>query len=310
MSAVNRNDPKRAPSSDSAYTIMDFVRDYPDDATCLDSLWRRLYSEDGETATCPKCDKTRRFHRVKSRPSYSCDTCGHHIHPTAGTIFHKSSTSLHLWFHAVFLMAQTRCGISAKQLERELGVTYKTAWRMFKQIRSMLTQDDEPLSGTVEIDETFIGGKPRKGDIKSKQDIRRFTEEKAKVMGAVERGGKVSASIVADRKGSTLVPMVKTKVLPASVVYTDEFKSYRALGGEGYTHRRVNHSERIYVDGDVHTQTIEGFWALLKNGLIGVYHGVSTQHLQSYLDEYVYRYNHRDDPRGMFQAMLTQVSGR
>jgi len=317
MSAVNRNNPKRAKSSDSTYTIMDFMRDYPDDATCLDYLWRKLHSEDGETANCPKCGKARKFHRVKSRPSYSCDTCGHHIHPTAGTIFHKSSTSLHLWFHAVFLMAQTRCGISAKQLERELGVTYKTAWRMFNKIRSMLTQGDDPLSGEVEIDETFIGGKPRKGQIRTDagskarmQDVRAFTENKAKVMGAVERGGRLSATIVPDRKASTLVPATKARVLPASVVYTDEFKSYRTLEREGYIHRRVNHSERVYVDGDVHTQTIEGFWALLKNGLIGVYHGVSTQHLQSYLDEYVWRYNHRDDPRPMFLTILDQVVPR
>src|SRR6266516_4626771 len=159
MSSVNRNQPKRAKSSESTYTVMDFVRDYPDDATCLDYLWRRLYSVNGSTAECPKCGKVRRFHRVASRPSYSCDTCGHHLHPTGGTIFHKSSTSLHLWFHAIFLMAQTRCGISAKQMERELGVTYKTAWRMFNKIRSMLGQDgDGPFGGIVEADEAYIGG--------------------------------------------------------------------------------------------------------------------------------------------------------
>src|SRR5438874_7895563 len=111
MSAVNRNQPKRAKSSESTYTFLDFKRDYPDDATCLDYLWRRRLSPDGQTADCPKCERSRRFHRVKSRPSYSCDTCGWHLHPTAGTIFHKSSTSLELWFHGVFLMAQTRCGI-------------------------------------------------------------------------------------------------------------------------------------------------------------------------------------------------------
>jgi transposase-like protein len=290
---------------------MDFVRDYPDDATCLDYLWRRLYSPDGGTAECPKCEKTRRFHRVASRPSYSCDTCGHHIHPTAGTIFHKSSTSLHLWFHAIFLMAQTRCGISAKQLERELRVTYKTAWRMFHQIRSMLGEDGSAglLSGTVEVDETFIGGKPRAGQIKSKKDIREWTERKAKVVGAVQRGGRISATIAPDRTAETLGAFVQARVLPASTVYTDEFKSYRGLGKAGYQHSRINHSEKVYVHGDVHTQTIEGFWALLKNGLRGVYHGVGTQHLQSYLDEYTFRYNHRDDARGMFPTMLTRAIG-
>ncbi len=117
---------------------MDFMRDFPDDAACLDYLWRRHYSYDGEHAQCPKCEEVRKFHRVASRPSYSCDSCGHHIHPTANTIMHKSSTSLHLWFHAIFLMASARCGISAKQLARELGVTYKTAWSIFTKIRNQL----------------------------------------------------------------------------------------------------------------------------------------------------------------------------
>src|ERR1041385_2496127 len=188
MSAVKRNAPKRARSSDSTYTVMDFVRDYPDDATCLDYLWRRLYSPDGSTADCPKCGRTRRFHRVASRPSYSCDTCGHHLHPAAGTIFHKSSTSLHLWFHAIFLMAQTRCGISAKQLERELGVTYKTAWRMFKQIRSMLGDDGiGPLSGTVEMDETYVGGKDYWKHESKKPRVGRGGISKTAVFGMVQR---------------------------------------------------------------------------------------------------------------------------
>lgn len=150
--------PKK-PKADS-YTVADFLRELPDDDACLDWLWRHLHSPDGQTADCPKCGKPRRFHRVKSRPSYSCDTCGHHLHPTAATIFEKSTTPLRLWFHAIFLLSQTRCGISAKQLQRELGVTYKTAWRMFNRIRWLLHEDDNtPLSGDVEIDETAWGGK-------------------------------------------------------------------------------------------------------------------------------------------------------
>ena len=134
MAPGNRNNSKRAGGSTSTYTIMDFMRDFPDDAACLEYLWRRHYALDTpERAHCPKCGEIRKFHRVASRPSYSCDSCGHHIHPTAGTIMHKSSTSLRLWFYAMYIMASTRCGISAKQLERELGVTYKTAWRMMTQ---------------------------------------------------------------------------------------------------------------------------------------------------------------------------------
>jgi transposase-like protein len=142
---------------------MDFMAEFPDDATCLEWLWRNRYSDDGSHADCPKCGGRRKFHRVKSRPSYSCDTCGKHIHPTAGTIMHRSATSLHLWFYAMYLMTSTRCAVSAKQIERELGVTYKTAWRMANLIRNVLMDqdDDELLSGDVEADETFFGGKPK-----------------------------------------------------------------------------------------------------------------------------------------------------
>jgi len=142
---------------------MEFIREFPDDAACLERLWLNRFSDDGEHAECPKCDRTRKFHKVASRPAWDCDTCGYHLHPTAGTIFHKSSTSLHLWFYAMHLMTSTRCGISAKQLERELGVTYKTAWRMANLIRNelMVQDDDATFTGEVELDETYVGGKPR-----------------------------------------------------------------------------------------------------------------------------------------------------
>lgn len=150
MASADRHSPKRVETSESCYTLTEFVRDFPDDATCLEYLWRQDISLDGSHADCVKCKTERRFHRLTSTPAYSCQICGHHIHPLTGTIFEKSSTSLVLWFHAIFLMSQTRCGISAKQLERDLGVTYKTAWRMFHKIRTMLADgDDSPaLHGT------------------------------------------------------------------------------------------------------------------------------------------------------------------
>src|SRR5215211_5924157 len=166
MPSVDRNNPKRSTASESSYSLMEFMREYPDDATCLEWLWRQRCSDDGSHALCPKCKQTRRFHKVKSRPSWSCDSCGHHMHPTAGTIFHGSATSLQLWFYAMYLMTSTRCAVSAKHLERELGVTYKVAWRMANKIRNeLMHQDDEPpLSGDVEADETWMGGKPRLAD--------------------------------------------------------------------------------------------------------------------------------------------------
>jgi transposase-like protein len=163
MPPVDRDNPVRAASSESEYSVMEFFKDFPDDAACLEWLWRERHAVDdaGKRAFCPKCELDRPFHKVKDRPAWDCDYCGYHLHPTAGTIFHKSSTSLQLWFYAMFLMSQTRCGISAKQLERELGVTYKTAWRMLNKIRNQLMDQgqDEPLSGDVEVDETAGGEK-------------------------------------------------------------------------------------------------------------------------------------------------------
>src|SRR4051794_39929366 len=198
MAPRNRNDKRPSASSDGTYCLDDMEREFPDDATCLDHLWRQNFSEDGEHAECPKCGRERRFHRVASRPSYSCDTCGYHLHPTAGTIFHKSSTGLDLWFKAIFLMSSTRCGISGKQLERDLGVTYKTAWRMFHLIRNeLMAQDDDMLSGDVEMDETYVGGKPRLSERARNADgsIKKGPSNKPKVtvFGAVERGGRVRA---------------------------------------------------------------------------------------------------------------------
>jgi transposase len=252
---------------------------------------------------------------VASRPSYSCDTCGHHLHPTAGTIFHKSSTGLDLWFRAVFLMSSTRCGVSAKQIEREIGVTYKTAWRMANKIRTMLMDQDgdpEPLEGEVEMDETLIGGKARRA-VRAAQRAsggknRGPLVDRAQVFGAVERGGRVRANVVQDRGYYTLAAQAKAYVLPSSTVFTDDYGAYKTIGKGYNAHHRINHSERVYVDGNVHTQTIEGFWALLKGGLGGTYHSVSRKYLQTYLNEFAWRYNHREDRQPMFLSLLAQAT--
>ena len=194
MSKVDRNNPKRSTASESRYSLMEFEREFPDDAACLEWLIKYRWP-DG--IFCPKCDRITKHHREKARPSYSCQFCGHRVHPMVGTIFEDSATSLKLWFYAFYLMSSTRCGISAKQSERELGVTYKTAWRMANRIRSMLDQiEDAPLSRTVEVDETFIGGKPRLGDVRTKYEEQMWAEQKSKVLGAVERGGRVHATVI------------------------------------------------------------------------------------------------------------------
>ena len=310
MPKIDRNAPTRAASSESRYSLIEFMREYPDDATCLEWLWRNRYSEDGEHAECPKCEQVRCFKRYQTaqrRQSWTCSACGHHIHPTAGTIFHKSATSLHLWFYAIYLMASTRCGISAKQLERELGVTYKTAWRMAHLIRNELMEQGADLfSGEIEADETYVGGR-RKGQTGRPGPT---DKNKTAVLGMVERHGRVAAYTVPNVRKATLLPHLTRRVLPASTIYTDELKSYTGLAQQGYQHERIAHSAGVYVSGTVHTNTIEGFWSLVKNGLRGVHHSVSAKHLQGYLNEYVYRYNHRKQAEcSMFEALLLRAAG-
>ena len=279
------------------FTVRDFNEKFPDDDACLEWLKMNRWP-DG--ITCPSCQTVRKHHKVTGRQVYACDYCGHHVSPMAGTIMEKSPTPLRLWFYAMYLMASTRCGISAKQIQRETGVTYKTAWRMFKQIRSMLGEDSVLEGSSVEVDETYIGG--------ARHGTRgRGAQGKTVAMGLVQREGNVIVQVVPDVKASTLLPVVKEKVLQSSMIYTDELASYDKLSAMGYQHKRVHHAAKVYVMGDAHTNTIEGFWSLVKRGIGGVNHAVSAKYLQDYLNEYSFRYNRRDSEQPMFESFLAQV---
>jgi transposase len=315
MAARQRNSLAKSPSSESQMTYTRFMELFPSHDACLDYLKDRFHPDGSE---CPKCGKTTKFHRIKSRAAYGCQWCGHQVYPTAGTIFHKSTTNLQMWFWAIFLLSSTRCGISAKQLEREIGVSYPTAHRMFKQIRTLLSQDgDSPLTGKVEADETAMGGKPRRGEVlkmqrEGEKDLsaaggRWRQQKKTTVFAMVERQGRVRATVVPNRTRKSLMGEITKHVLPASTIFTDEWPAYHGLDRTYKAHHRIRHSLEIYVEGDVHTQTIEGFFGLVKNGIRGVYHAVSTTYLQNYLDEYAFRYNARDVKRPMFWLILDRV---
>jgi len=308
MAANDRNNPTNRPSSEADFSLIEFMQTYPDDAACLDRLWRERFAPDGHHAHCPKCDRERKFHRTKTRASYTCDTCGLHIHPMKGTIFEKSTTSLQLWFYALYLIASTRCGISARQLGRELGVTYKTAHRMFKKIRTELMNDsdEEPLSGDVEIDETSVRGRPR-GRKMTPSEAAQWREAQPKVLGMVERGGRVRARVIPSRKGPALSREVRANVNPMSIIITDDWRAYR-LRRLYLDHKIINHSAGLYVDGDVFTNTIEGFFGNLKTGMRGAYKHVSPRYLQSYLDEFSWRYNRRKRDKPMFDLLLARAA--
>ncbi|HVB87216.1 MAG TPA: IS1595 family transposase [Candidatus Dormibacteraeota bacterium] len=295
------------------YSMRDFNNEFPSDAACLEYIKEQRWP-DG-IAHCRKCDAQRKHHRVGNRTAFACDHCGNHIYPLKGTIFEKSSTSLRTWFYAMYLMGSTRCGISAKQIQRETGVTYKTAWRIFKQVRSLLSDGDLQLEGpTVEVDETYIGGR-RKG---FRGRPAGTDEQKTPVVAIVQRGGKVIAKTMPNVAGATVLPMIRDHVVPGSVIYTDEYAIYggiqtmRQADGSpmGFRHGTVNHGSGEYVRGKAHTNSVEGFWMLIKTGIRGVYHSVSTKYLQSYLDEYSFRYNRRHDGNQQFRSILERASRR
>lgn len=292
------------------YTFKDFERDFPTDDACLEQIKEQRFP--GGITACLKCEKPRKHYRVKGRTAYACESCGNHVYPLAGTIFEKSSTSLRTWFHAMYLMGSTRCGISAKQIQRETGVTYKCAWRMFHQIRKLMQENEIRLggegSGGVEVDEMYHGGR-RKNDAGRKLagNFGKLTT----VMGVVERQGRIVARVTETVTQEAATALVKEFVMPKSMIFTDEAGVYSQLEYvemAGYLHRRINHSQKIYVAGDVHTNTIEGFWSLVKRGIGGVYHSVSAKYLQSYLDEYSFRYNRRRSGNLIFPALLERVS--
>jgi len=197
-------------------------------------------------------------------------------------------------------MASTKTGISAKQLERELGVTYKTAWRMFKQIRKLMAEDVNPLYGRVEVDETYIGGKHQ-----GKRG--RGASGKSVVMGLVERNGNAITKVVPDVKSKTLLPMIERHIANGTTVFTDELPSYNHVANLGYAHEIVQHCAKQYVSGVAHVNTIESLWSTIKRGIDGVNHSVSPLYLQGYLDTYIYRYNHRKDEQPLFLSLLERV---
>ncbi len=280
------------------FTAADFNAKFPSDDACLDWILANRWPEG---VVCEKCQRVTLHYRVAGRPAYACGVCGEFINPMVGTIFQDTHLPLRQWFYAFAQMSVTRCGVSARQLGRDLGLRPNTALRIWKQIRSILTDDGSILTGKVEVDETYVGGK-REGK------RGRGAAGKTIVMGMVQRGGNVVANVVPDVKAKTLLPEIQATVSKEATVYTDDLMSYNGVARMGYVHKTVAHSQGQYVVAkDIHTNSVEGFWSQLKRSIDGTYHHVSPEHLQGYVNEYAFRYSHRNDEEPMFWTMLEQV---
>jgi transposase-like protein len=279
-------------------TIQQFMAQFPDDDACLAHLFKLRYGADYE---CTRCGEVGKYKKLSKMPAYTCQ-CGEHVHPMSGTFFHRSHTPLQKWFYAMYLFTTTRHGVPAKELQRQLGVSYETAWRMGHEIRKYIgtVDGDPPLGGHgrhVEIDETMVGGKrPGKRG--------RGAAGKTTVMGMLERGGNVMTRIVENVRRATLEPHIIANVKKGSTVSTDELKSYAKLSRRGYKHGAVNHSTEEWVRDEHHVQGIEGFWSLLKRSIKGTHVHVSRKYLANYLVEFEYRWNERASPERMLPKLL------
>lgn len=283
-------------------TLRGFFQHFPNDDACLEHVMKLRYVLRHQ---CEHCGKEATFHRLRQRPAYSCSNCGHHIYPCAGTIFQDTRTPLQLWFYAIFLFVTTRHGVSGMELKRQLGVTYKTAWRMGHQIRQLAEKADVKavLGGHVEADEAYIGGRrPGKRG--------RGAADKTIVMGLKERGGDLRAYIVPDIRKATLRQIVVGNVARGSTVSTDELASYGLLAGDGYQHGVVKHGAKEYGyydyrhDAVHHTNHVEAFWRVFKYSVRSTHIHVSQKHLGKYLNEFTFRMNHRSAENRMFDLLI------
>lgn len=287
--------------SNKPQTIAQFFKRFPTEEACLNHLFDVRF---GQGFECPRCERASKWFRIKAERAYSCQWCGHHLHPTVGTPFEKTRTPLQSWFYAIFLFTTTRNGVAAKELQRQLGVTYKTAWRMADLIRKHMgdVDGDNLLGGAgevVEIDETLIGG-----SVEGKGSG--YKGNKTVVVGMMERGGEVVTKVVTSRHREPMERLVLDNVHPGATVATDEFGSYRRLDMLGFDHVTVQHKKGQYTtDNGGGVNSIEGFWAQLKRSINGTHIHVSRKHLWKYAKEAEYRFNRRSQPSAMLDELLS-----
>ena len=293
-------------SKSSDFSVRDFFNRFPDDQACLEHIMEVRF---GMGHKCRKCGKDSTFHKMENRRSYSCASCGDHVHPTAGTIFEDTRTPLQLWFYAIFLFVTTRHGVSGKELQRQLGVTYKTAWRIGHKIRDLISGDDDmsKLVGHVELDEAYVGGR-RSGGKRG-----RGAPGKTVVMGMKEKCGRIRAEVIPNFKKPTLREVTNRNVEKGSTVSTDELMSYDLLTGDGYNHGQVVHGQKIwkyfdYRTGEWHdTNSVESFWKLFKASVRSTHIHVSAKYMDKYLSEFAFRSNHRERQNAMFDLLIARI---
>jgi len=290
-------------------TLLEAIRYFSDLDVATDFVAKMKW-EDGPV--CDRCGSVESYHLAKRRV-WKCKGCGRQYSVKVGTIFEDSPLGLDKWLPAVWLIANSKNGVSSHELGRALGVTQKSAWFMLHRIRlAMATGTFQKLSGIAEVDETFVGGKAT--NMHAKQRTEKITgtggTDKTIVVGVLERGGEVRAEVVPDRKAGTLMDFINENVAPNSTVYTDSHQGYAPVRWN-FEHGMTDHSLGEYVNGAIHTNGIENFWSLLKRSIAGTYLSIAPKHLIAYVDERAFAFNNRKTSDfDRFSTVLTQVTGR
>ncbi|MFC2032724.1 IS1595 family transposase [Chloroflexota bacterium] len=275
------------PKNLESMNIMKLMEQFHSDEACHHIL-EKLRWPDG--VTCPRCE-SKSIRNSYTRNQFDCGSCGYQFSVLTGTMFHDTHLPLQKWFVVICLMVEAKKGVSANQIKRTIGVSYKTAWYLCHRIRKAMTEHNpEPLSGIVEVDETFIGGK--------RTDVGHgYKGNKTAVVGAVERGGDARMKVISARDRKTLHSFIKNHTSPnTEAIFTDEWPPYKGIADHNTRHETVNHSAEEWVRGDVHTNTVENVWSLFKRSVMGSYHKLSPKHLDAYLDELEWRFNNRNNP--------------
>ena len=297
---------KKSPSASPEFSVREFFARFPTEDSCLDHIMNVRFG--GTRFDCTSCGTVgATHHKLQKRRTYVAACCGHHVNPTAGTILENTRTPLVSWFYAMYLFCTTRHGVSGKELQRQLGVTYKTAYRIGQQIRDLTAKAqsfDALLSGHVELDEAYVGGR-RSGGKRG-----RGAPGKTIVMGLVSRDGKMKAAVIPNVKMVTLRGVVLDNVEAGSVVSTDELYSYNLLTKDGFKHGVVKHGAKEYAHYDYrsgetfHVNTVEGFWRLFKASIRSTHVQISKNHMERYLSEFTFRANNRHRVNGMFDLLV------
>ena len=276
--------------------LVNLIEHYGNDKKCRQYL-EALRWADG--IKCPRCGSDKTSH-IEKRDQYDCDQCRYQFSITAGTIFHDSHLPIWKWFLAIYLMTESKKGISANQLKRSLGVSYKTAWYLCHRVRKAMEDvtSKPKLDGIVEVDETFIGGRYDKRR-------KRGPWEKQPVMGLLQRNGSFEARTIPTTGKRILVGIINDRIDKKATIMTDELRAYKSLN-KTFNHESVNHRKEEWARGNVHTNNIENAWSLFKRSIVGSYHQISTKHMDAYLDEFEWRFNNRDN-KYLFRDTLIKL---